>query len=427
MLQKQNFLAFTLVELIVVITIIGILSTIGFVSYSGYLTWARDSNRISQLTKLSDSLQVYSATRTLPLPDDYVEVTASGASNVIAYQGYLWVDVLETLDYTNGGQDPKDDIYFTYYLTKDRKSLQLLALMEEEQSVSYNGTNRLNIANVTDLITPKTHAATYEDRFPKVYGRKLWVLTQVDTNTPIQEITSVQTATRFDVVDETGIYVAHISDDTNDKIEGTGTALRAIIPNGSCNRIKQTWGANGSGRYTINPGWAGEILVYCDMETAGGWWTRILSKDWILDFENISNRTSWLFPESLCDSTNAGITCNYNQSDSSNDYGWNNNFEFDIPFKYSKLAYKIKIQEEQSWDVWKFEFKNDTQFLYFLDWFATDWDNNVYITWGSIWECKDWCEWNIPFSSDNGITYINWTDYRNNTYQNIYIDYLLVK
>jgi len=48
-MQKINIRAFTLVELIVVITIVGILSTVGFVSYSGYLTWARDSNRISQM------------------------------------------------------------------------------------------------------------------------------------------------------------------------------------------------------------------------------------------------------------------------------------------------------------------------------------------------------------------------------------------
>jgi len=33
-MQKINFRAFTLVELIVVITIVGILSTVGFVSYS---------------------------------------------------------------------------------------------------------------------------------------------------------------------------------------------------------------------------------------------------------------------------------------------------------------------------------------------------------------------------------------------------------
>jgi prepilin-type N-terminal cleavage/methylation domain-containing protein len=83
-MQKFNFKAFTLVELIVVITIVWILSTIGFVSYSGYLTWARDSNRISQMVKLSDSLQVYSATKSLPLPDNYVEIHASWS--VIAYQ-----------------------------------------------------------------------------------------------------------------------------------------------------------------------------------------------------------------------------------------------------------------------------------------------------------------------------------------------------
>jgi hypothetical protein len=36
------------------------------------------------MVKLSDSLQVYSATKSLPLPDDYIEVTASG--EIIAYQ-----------------------------------------------------------------------------------------------------------------------------------------------------------------------------------------------------------------------------------------------------------------------------------------------------------------------------------------------------
>lgn len=75
--------AFTLVELIVVITIVGILSTIGFVSYSSYLTGARDSNRISQMVKITDSMQVYSSTKSLPLPDNKIDITASGASNII--------------------------------------------------------------------------------------------------------------------------------------------------------------------------------------------------------------------------------------------------------------------------------------------------------------------------------------------------------
>ena len=46
--------AFTLVELIVVVTILAILSTIGFVSYSSYLIGVRDTNWISNMKALSD-------------------------------------------------------------------------------------------------------------------------------------------------------------------------------------------------------------------------------------------------------------------------------------------------------------------------------------------------------------------------------------
>ena len=262
--MKNSFIyqlrAFTLVELIVVITIVWILSTVWFVSYSGYLTWARDSNRISQLTKLSDSLQVYSTSKSLPLPDDNIQILASGS--VVGYQWYVGVDVLETIDYTNGGKDPKDQSYFTYYLTKDRTSMQLLAFMEEETSVI--GYNNLNLWNTTN-------AADYSDRFPKVYGRKLWILTQVDTNTPAQEITGV---TNVDIVLENTItYISHISDE--EQFEWVGTVIKAAIPNGSCKRIKQTGWASWNGIYTINPGWTWEISVYCDMETAGWGWTMV--------------------------------------------------------------------------------------------------------------------------------------------------------
>lgn len=67
-------------------------------------------------------------------------------------------------------------------LTKDRKSLQLLAMMEEQQSVT-----SLNMLQAR---------ANYEERFPKVYGRKLGILTYNDDsdttlfNTPAQEISA---------------------------------------------------------------------------------------------------------------------------------------------------------------------------------------------------------------------------------------------
>lgn len=213
----RSFPAFTLVELIVVITIVGILSTVGFVSYSGYLTGARDSNRFSQLTKLSDSLQTYAATKSLPLPDDYIEVHSSGAT--IAYQGYVGTDVLETIDYTNGWKDPKDDSFFTYYLTKDRKKLQLLAFMEE------------TVAAHNLPLWSTLYAAEYGERFPKVYGQKLWVLVSADDatlNTPAQEILVNQTAGLIELNSAPQEYSALLDNDGG-KITASGYTLWALL------------------------------------------------------------------------------------------------------------------------------------------------------------------------------------------------------
>ena len=59
----------------------------------------------------------FTTASTPPLPDDYVEVQASWS--LVGYQWNVWQDVLETIDYTNGGKDPKDDEYYSYYLNRD--------------------------------------------------------------------------------------------------------------------------------------------------------------------------------------------------------------------------------------------------------------------------------------------------------------------
>ncbi len=66
--------AFTLVELIVVVTILAILWAIWFVSYNWYLSWVRDTNRTSQLTSLHDGLELYRTRKDLPDPDLKVEI-----------------------------------------------------------------------------------------------------------------------------------------------------------------------------------------------------------------------------------------------------------------------------------------------------------------------------------------------------------------
>ena len=164
---------------------------------------------------------------------------------------------MEAIDYSNGGEDRKDKNYFTYFLSKDRKAMQMVTFLEEP-----SGTAFVNSA----------YAADYTDRFPKVYGKKLGVLlsnADATKNTPVEDLVT----TSLDIVTTTGSYIAYVSEDT--QIVGTGTLLREMIPNGSCKRIKETWGGSTNGIYDIQPSGSTEKKAYCNMEEAGGGWTLV--------------------------------------------------------------------------------------------------------------------------------------------------------
>jgi hypothetical protein len=172
-----------LVELVVVIGIIAILATVGFVSYTNYIAWARDTNRITQLSWISDALQAYKAKWWLvSLPTDKVEVRVN--TEVIGYQWYLWVDTLSLVSYEKWWKDPKEQIYFSYYVTKDRGYYQVMSFLEEKR-------DDLSMKNV--LWINQARATDYTKRYPIVYGDKLWILTDVSNN-PIQEVATIKTA-----------------------------------------------------------------------------------------------------------------------------------------------------------------------------------------------------------------------------------------
>lgn len=276
--QKQWF---TLVELIVVIVILGILSTIGFVSYNGYLWGARDSNRITQLKNINDALNLYSSRNTLPLPDNYITVYTA-ANNPIMFQGKAGANVLELINYTSWGQDPKDDSYYTYTLTNDRKRVQLLWFLEEAD----------NLQTYLPGIT-QTHAADYTNRFPKTYGKKLGTLVQTTTNTPVEDIAAFTTSGEMylDAVTSPSSYDALFGDGSTEKLSGVGTVLQAMAPNGSCKRIREVGNSTWDGVYEINiTGVAdAEFEVYCDMTNGWGGWTMIGSN------VTSGSLTKWVF------------------------------------------------------------------------------------------------------------------------------------
>ena len=264
--KNSNIKAFTLVELIVVITILAILATVGFVSFSWYLAWARDTNRIAQLKSMSDALELYRTKKDLPIPDDKVDVQASGST--IAYQWYIWANVLETIEYTEKGLDPKDKSYFSYYLTKDKKAYQLMNFLEDANE------------DVLAWIFNDTKAVDYEWRVPKVLWKKLWILTD-DENTPIQDISSIQTSWFLDVALTFESYISHLSDEKS--ITGTWFVLKPLWLSllnwkqyRSCKEIRdnEQFSENENDMYFIRPEWYPLFQVYCDMTDDWWWWTR---------------------------------------------------------------------------------------------------------------------------------------------------------
>lgn len=262
--MHTNKKAFTLVELIVIVSILAILSTVAFVSYSNYLSWARDSNRLTQLVSIHDWLEVYSVKRELPLPGSNIRIQSDATGSVVLwYQWYVWADILEWISFNKGWLDPKDNTYFTYYLTKDKKAFQVLGYLEEQ------------VQNTEIALVEKSNAAVdYTERYPVVFWKKLWILTEDVTWAPIQEVSNIITAWYLNISDVwTVSYTAHLSD--TEKVTGTGSSLLVANTQGSCKRLKDVWTGKTSGYYSIYPDGSTPIGVYCDMNVDGGGWTLI--------------------------------------------------------------------------------------------------------------------------------------------------------
>lgn len=82
-MMRKNYAGFTLVELIVVMTILMILGAIGFTQLGGFQGSARDSSRLSDINNLSKGFDISMIkSGSYPAPDNAFAVTYSG--------GLLW-------------------------------------------------------------------------------------------------------------------------------------------------------------------------------------------------------------------------------------------------------------------------------------------------------------------------------------------------
>ncbi|QFR39340.1 prepilin-type N-terminal cleavage/methylation domain-containing protein [Candidatus Gracilibacteria bacterium 28_42_T64] len=128
--MKINKYAFTLVELIVVITILAILGTIAFISLQGYSANARDSVRQTDIAQITSAMGLFEVkTGVFPEPTQGVDITFSGAQ--VWNQGTIGDSIILNLgSFNQKPVDPLTESEYTYSRLNTKKEYEVAAVME---------------------------------------------------------------------------------------------------------------------------------------------------------------------------------------------------------------------------------------------------------------------------------------------------------
>lgn len=133
---------FTLVELIVVITILAILGTIAFITFQWYTKNSRDSVRMTDISNITKTMELYVSKKwSYPIPSNWVNIEYSWAT--IWTQWTVWDSVITNLWTLN--KKPIDPLFwneYTYSLNYTKTEFQLASLLEWETVTKNNIINK---------------------------------------------------------------------------------------------------------------------------------------------------------------------------------------------------------------------------------------------------------------------------------------------
>ena len=264
--MKKRTSAFTLVELIVVITILSILWTITFLSFQWYNKDARDSVRISDMKNIQTWLGVF-AMKNWVYPDTENPVTITTSWIIIWYQGYFWNTTSRIMEINKTPVDPLDNWKYIYSLNAKKTQYQLMSFTEW---------------NPQSSIINQTYATDYTKRIPMALWDNLWIILDTSNNPITWSWVEVSTwSTNYKVVFS-----------NSDIITSSWNTLFSSIYNKRDDLLKD------KNLASID----NSLVWYWDMETLTWWLLKDLSKygnNWICyDWSTSVNCwTSWSWPQ----------------------------------------------------------------------------------------------------------------------------------
>lgn len=185
---------FTLIEIVVVISIIAILWVVASLSLTKWVSKSKDSKRLADLNIIMSSLELHlNSQLEYPIPDDYVDI--SYWTWIIAYQWVAWERLFDTIWLKEVPVDPSNKSYYTYLVNKNKDNYQLMTFFENNYSVSKN--------HFSDSAYSDEDAMYY----PYVKWWQVWILT--DTfNIPIQNYNN-----NIDVSTTTWTFMLYFAND----------------------------------------------------------------------------------------------------------------------------------------------------------------------------------------------------------------------
>ena len=393
MIKNRDNNGFTLVELIVVITILSVLSTIWFLSFQWHWISSRDAVRLSDMRMIEKWLSVkISKAEEIPIPDNKIDITASGV--LLTYQWYAWTGTLWNIWVNWAWKDPLDGSYYTYVTNTDRNKYQLLGFFENQWNISLLNTTYAN----------------YIDRFPKVSWDDLGILLDPINNNPIQ-------------LENNNIEVVHTNNEYKILMSNTdfSTWTGEILSSQLDFRINERWSCksllkNGylqwNGIYQISIPGEWEIDVYCSNSTyEWDWWTLLSSVPWESSifwdksttgiwknpYYNLNNLEDFINNEYLSQAysllkTNEILLC-YQNIHTCYNFKHNKNISFFDFFDKNIPHVEYTTNLAWYWDQWSIE---SLQKYFSIFW----------LTWSWWWACKFF--WINSLNDSNATSNIIW-------------------